>query len=136
MGTTAFPPRLGADLGALDPAGGRSAPAAAGSAVAAPGGSFTATAPFTTAAADPAGVAPWRARRTLTTTLGTLAWLPALVLTVVTFALVGAVAGIAAFAVWAWRSLSPASSHPGVGVSSAEPVCGEASAGRVRSARR
>ena len=41
------------------------------------------------------------------TTCATLAWLPVLVLTVLVFLLVGAVGGLAAVGVWAWRTVSP-----------------------------
>ncbi|WP_353709285.1 hypothetical protein ABRQ22_08995 [Cellulosimicrobium sp. ES-005] len=64
---------------------------------------FAATSPFT-------GLAPdgRRPRRLVTATLVTLAWVPALVLTLVAFVLVGAAAGAATVAVWVWRSVSPA----------------------------
>lgn len=48
----------------------------------------------------------------MTTTLGTLAWIPALVLMVVAFVLVGVVAGATTLSVWAYRSLSPARTRP------------------------
>lgn len=120
MSTTTYAPRLGTHRPAARTAGrsdGR--PSLAGLVALAPSrtssgsvsGTFATTSPF-------AGLAPdgRRPRRLVTTTLVTLAWVPALALTLVAFVLVGVAAGAATVAVWVWRSVSPAQApRPGSG---------------------
>ncbi len=112
MSTTTCTARLDAGSGSHGARGGRSAPGVLGVAVTTLGGSFAATAPFAHVATDAAAVVPRRPRRAVTT-LGALAWIPALALTLVVFALVGVVAGVSALSVWTWRSLSPARARRG-----------------------
>ncbi|WP_264030473.1 hypothetical protein [Cellulosimicrobium sp. SH8] len=114
MSTTTYAPRLGTHRsgdGSADRSDGRRllaglvalAPSRASSGTVS--GTFAATSPF-------AGLAPdgRRPRRLVATTLVTLAWVPALALTLVAFVLVlvGVAAGATTVAVWAWRSVSPA----------------------------
>ncbi|QJW36813.1 hypothetical protein [Cellulosimicrobium protaetiae] len=111
MSTTTYAPRLDARRSAgrtVDPSDGRRrlagpvAPTPSRTRSGIGSRTLVATAPFT-------GISPdgRRPRRALTTTLVTLAWLPALALTLVAFAVVGVAAGVATVAVWAWRSVSP-----------------------------
>ena len=112
MSTTTYAPRLGThrrDGGTADRSDGRRL--LAGLVALAPSRASSGTVSGTFAAASPfTGLAPdgRRPRRLVTTTLVTLAWVPALALTLVAFVLVGVAAGAATVAVWAWRSVSPA----------------------------
>ncbi|WP_171467866.1 hypothetical protein [Cellulosimicrobium sp. 72-3] len=79
----------------------------------APASSGSVSAAFGSATSVFAAPAP-DARRSgrVLTTCATLVWLPALVLTVLVFLLVGAIGGLAAAGMWTWRTVSPVQARP------------------------